>query len=232
MNNNRLRGPQWQRLVGEFFAPILGGRQVAWAAANHAVVTAMLEPTSWSARLHEARSYAAFERRYRLDWLGSMSTMVGVSTPAEDEALTLVERAERWIRPLVDAALPGAVEAIRLLHGAGYQLFTASGESSEDLADYLSGMDVRMCFERLYGPDLIEAFKNGPAFYHRVFADAGVTPQHALVVDDSPAPIGWALEAGASAVLVGDGMSVSGGIPQIPDLRALPTLLADWYGHR
>ena len=37
MNDNRLRGPQWQRLVGEFFTPRLGGEPSAWAAANASI---------------------------------------------------------------------------------------------------------------------------------------------------------------------------------------------------
>jgi hypothetical protein len=37
MNDNRLRGPQWQRLLGEFLPPRLGGEAVAWAEANRVV---------------------------------------------------------------------------------------------------------------------------------------------------------------------------------------------------
>ena len=34
MNDSRRRSVQWQRLVGEFFAPRLGGTAEAWAAAK------------------------------------------------------------------------------------------------------------------------------------------------------------------------------------------------------
>lgn len=37
INDNSLRAPQWQMLVGEFFAPRLGGSQPAWAEANRAI---------------------------------------------------------------------------------------------------------------------------------------------------------------------------------------------------
>ena len=37
LNDNRLRGPQWDRLVGEFFPPLLGGRPEAWPEANRVV---------------------------------------------------------------------------------------------------------------------------------------------------------------------------------------------------
>lgn len=30
MNDNAVRGPQWQRLIGEYLAPRLGGSGAAW----------------------------------------------------------------------------------------------------------------------------------------------------------------------------------------------------------
>jgi HAD superfamily hydrolase (TIGR01509 family) len=63
-------------------------------------------------------------------------------------------------------------------------------------------LDVRECFERLYGPDLVDTFKRSPEYYRRVFADAGVRPPDALVVDDNPGALEWAIQAGAQAILV------------------------------
>lgn len=63
MHDNALRGPQWQRLVAAFFAPILGGETRAWSAANHQVASPMLQPANWQARLAAAPHYAAFLRR-------------------------------------------------------------------------------------------------------------------------------------------------------------------------
>ena len=37
MNDNARRGPQWQRLVGEYLAPRLGGDQVAWGRTNKVI---------------------------------------------------------------------------------------------------------------------------------------------------------------------------------------------------
>ena len=37
LNDNRLRAAQWQRFVGEFMAPRMGGDPPAWAAANRDV---------------------------------------------------------------------------------------------------------------------------------------------------------------------------------------------------
>jgi HAD superfamily hydrolase (TIGR01509 family) len=229
MSDNRVRGQQWQRLIGEFFAPLLGATPDAWTEANGAVITAILEPVAWRSRLESASGYADFLWRYRLDWLASMCELVGVAMPPDEETVALSKRAERWVRPQVDAAFPGAAEAIRALHGSGYRLFTASGEPSEDLADYLTGMGVRERFEGLYGPDLVETFKNGHEYYERVFADAGVRAEESLVVDDSPMALAWAAEAGAATVLVGSA-EVPSGTACIGRLRELPELLATRYG--
>jgi HAD superfamily hydrolase (TIGR01509 family) len=202
MNDNTLRGAQW-RLAGEFFAPILGGTPGAWSEANRAVTTRILEPAAWMARLRAAPNYDAFDRAYQVEWLHEMCRLVGAPPPSEDESLALARRADAFVIPRIRAAFPGAVEAIRTLHEAGYALHTASGASSTDLAGYLDGMGVRACFDRLYGPDLIDTFKAGPAYYERLLADAGIAPSEALIVDDSPLAANWAMQAGARVVLVG-----------------------------
>ncbi len=226
LNDNALRGAQWQRMVAEFFAPILGGDPETWAAANRVVITGMLEPTAWLARMQAASDYRSFDHTYQIDWLHRMCTIVGVQPPPDDEAVELARRAAASIIPRVRAAFPGAVEAIRTLHARGYLLHTASGASSWDLAAYLDGMGVHRCFGRLYGPDLIDTFKMGPEFYTRLLADAGVTPQEALVVDDNPEVLRWAAQVGARTVLVRSGSTEgSGNALQIGSLAELPGLL-------
>ncbi len=227
MNDNRLRGEQWQRLVAEFFVPRLGGASEAWAKANGVVMDAMLEPAAWRERLQSARDYHHFDRRYQLDWLKGMCALVGVAAPPDDECYELACQAAASVTCRVHSAFPGVVEAIRALHQQGYLLYTASGEPSTDLAGYLHAMDVRDCFQRLYGPDLINTFKAGPDYYKRLFADAGVEPAQALVIDDSPQAAGWATQAGARAVLVGQASAGHDGIIQIASLAELPVMIQD-----
>ena len=203
MSDNHRRAPQWQRLVGAFFAPRLGGTPTAWAQANRVVAERLLAPAAWAARLEAAPDYASLERAYARDWLGGMTALVGVPLPPEEESLALTRQASAWITRRVRAACPGAVAVIRTLHAGGYPLHTASGESSTDLAGYLEGMGVHECFGRLYGPDLLDTCKAGPRYYTRLLADAGVAPAAALVVDDSPSALTWAAASGARPVLVG-----------------------------
>jgi HAD superfamily hydrolase (TIGR01509 family) len=217
MNDNALRGPQWQRLVGQFLAPLLGGAPEAWAAANRAVVEEELAPM-W---VHPVARYAEYREQDARAWLLGMCRRVGIAPPPDDEILLLYDRAAAWICPQVRSGIPGAVEAIRTLHGTGYRLMTASGEDSLSLDGYLTGMGVRGLFERLYGPDLIDTTKHGPPYYQRVLEDAGVAPKDALFVDDSPRAVAWVQTVGAQAVRVGE---------EIEALRDLPGWLESHQG--
>lgn len=226
MNDNRLRAPQWQRLVGEFLAPRLGGEPDVWARANRDFTSAFFVPEVMDRRIAKANGWLDFDRSYEIDWLRGMCELVGIPAPNDDDCVEIAHQANRYVIPRVRSAYPGAAEAILALHVAGYRLFTASGEASDDLADYLGGMGVgvREAFTRLYGPDLIDVMKIGPEYYHGVFGDAGVDPGSALVVDDQPRVIRWALEAGARAMLIGDAPAPPDW-PRIEKLADLPAWL-------
>lgn len=225
MNNNQLRGEQWPPLVGEFFAPRLGGTVSAWAEANRVVVQRLLEPTSWLQRLQASSGYASFERTYWNDWLSAMGQLVEITLPLEEECIRLAQQAEVFIIPRIRSAFPGVIEAIQQLHAEDYILHTASGESSVHLAHYLEGMGVRDCFGRLYGSDLLNTFKEGPEYYRQLFSDLQIVPGDALIVDDSPRALAWASKLGARTVLVGDAQKMGNGAMHIHNLAELPALL-------
>ncbi|QBD81254.1 hypothetical protein EPA93_36870 [Ktedonosporobacter rubrisoli] len=229
MNDNIRRGLRWQELVGEFFAPLLGGPPEAWQKANLLTSEELFEPANWQRRLQATSDYASFDRLFLHDWLKNMCRFVGITAPATEDCIALAERATRAILPRAHAAFPGAIEAIRTLFQQGYTLYTASGESSRDLAGYLQGMGVRDCFApRLYGPDLINTFKDGPEYYRRIFSEVGIAPARAIVVDDTPLVIPWACQAGARTVLVRKASSEvsTDATWQIASLAELPALLA------
>lgn len=227
ISDNNVRAPQWQPLVGEYLSPILGGRPEDWAEANWAFTKAVFEPAAWQSRLQATPDFESYERAYLLDWLNVMCDEMRIPRLPEDESIELARRAGAWIIPQVRADFPGAADAIRLLHSRGYQLNTASGESSSDLEGYLGAIGVRECFDRLYGPDLINIMKAGSDYYRRMLADAGVAPDMALIVDDSPLVIRYAAEVGAHTVLVGnhEAPDVPGFLGAIGSLAELPALL-------
>jgi HAD superfamily hydrolase (TIGR01509 family) len=230
MSDNRLRGPQWQTLLGDFFPPRLGGTAEDWGTANRATAPQLWTDESMERLWREAGgSYSAFVNLYGLVWMKSMCEYLGRPAPPQEQCVQLAAEAAAYVRPRVRAELSGAAQAVRQLKGMGFQLFTASGEASEDLADYLGTMGVRDCFERLYGPDLIDYLKMGPEFYARIFADAGVAPEEALVVEDRPEAAGWAASLGARTVLIGagaPGRSLPAGSVTLESLAQLPAFIS------
>ena len=231
MNDTRLRGPQYQRLAGDFFAPRLGGESSAWAEANRICIASIFEPESWSRRVQVAvQEYASFERTYWHDWVSGMCRLVGVAAPPEAAYIELACQAETSITSRVHSAFPGAIEAIGELHTQGYTLHTASGASSLSLHGYLQAMGVREHFGRLYGSDLLQTLKVMPTYYERLFADAQIAPDEALIVDDSPRVLAWARDLGAMTVLVNAERESMDGMLCIASIAALPGLLRHHYG--
>jgi putative hydrolase of the HAD superfamily len=163
-----------------------------------------------------------------------MAGSLDVPVPLDDdEALSLAIEAASYVTLNCCAWFDDAPPAIEALAAAGYTLHTASGEESRELHGYLTGMGVRRHFGRLFGPDLVNAFKASAIYYERAFAMAGLHPARCVVVDDSSDPLGWAAQVGALTVLVDrdgskrrgfDGISISG-------LDELPALLEGLSGH-
>ncbi len=227
ITDKQQRAAEFGRLVGDYFVPLLGGTEEAWTRTHHAVVERLANPQSTSALA--AADFVGFYRAYQLLWVAGMCALLGLPTPPEEERLDLAYRALGWITRRIQAALPGAVEAIRLLHRQGYALHTASGACSLELVGALEGMGVRHCFGRLYGADPINTFKAGPQYYARLFADAGVQPVEALVVDDSADATRWAAQLVARTVLIGSRPHPeTGTTPRLESLAELPTFLRQW----
>jgi beta-phosphoglucomutase-like phosphatase (HAD superfamily) len=226
MNDNAVRAPQWQRLVGEYFAPRMGGDPAAWEEANREEITALWERFAIGTDGTEA-DYERSWREYQLEWLRRMARRVGVPTPTnDDECLRTTLEATRWIIPQVRSAYPGVTDAIRALRDAGYMLHAASGEDEADLHDYLTGMGVRDCFGgTLYGSDIVKAWKQWPRYHAAVVAHSGVDPATALFVDDSTTVIPRIVATGALAVHVSDNPSAVEGVMTIRALAELPALL-------
>ena len=232
MNDNALRQLEWQRLIGAFLGPRLGGDPRRWGEANRAVFGPI-----WHQYLDEAERAgdafdgAAFWARQHPVWLREMCARVGVAAPPKDaDCLALALETYTYVARHARASYPGAIEAIGSLQRAGYALHTASGTTSMELDGYLSGMGVRPFFgARLYGPDLVGVAKEHSEFYMRLFEDAGVAPARALVIDDSPRQLERAARTGASVLLVaGDDVPVAGGMRRARSLAdAVAQLTSD-----
>jgi phosphoglycolate phosphatase-like HAD superfamily hydrolase len=228
MNDNTVRGKEWQRLVGEFLAPRLGATKEAWAEANHVVFSQM-----WREFEHLLRPIQNADRAQYFDffgeqrgrWLRDMCKHVGVTSPNVEQSFRLAFETEQYVLPRVKAGFPGAADAIRVLRSNGFWLGTASGQTAFELDGYLRGLGVRDLFpERLYGPDLVGAMKGTTAYYERILTDAQLDPSETLVVDDQPLPIQRAASVGITAVYVGtseDAVEARHTIERLADLPAL-----------
>lgn len=158
MNDNRRRGPQWQRHVADFLAPRLGGRKRAWRLANAVVAERLFRDMTLPASGTSDPLFWVFHDGYLDTWLVGMCRELGLAPPdTAGRRLALAREASAYVTRRVHAAIPGAVPAIRALHRRGYALHTASGEFAADLEGYLDGMGVRPCFGTLYGCDLVGA---------------------------------------------------------------------------
>jgi HAD superfamily hydrolase (TIGR01509 family) len=228
ITDNSLLGPEYERLVGAFLAPRLGGTVKGWGEANRLTIgvrersVARLE--AWDDATDDIlREYYI----YNLDWLTSMCEALAIDPPAADIAAELGAEANQWILSQAPQAFPGALDAIRQL-ARERTLFTASEGPSFQLATILGHYGIAGLFARLYGPDLVNTAKQAPAYYERIFADAGVEPPEVLVVDDSTEMLTKAARAGASTILVSkDARAQSPFDGVIEGLSALPAVLSD-----
>lgn len=221
ITDKRQQAEQWQSLVGVYFAPLYGRTIPEWNAAHQRV-------TEWFSDQEETilqatPDFLTFHATYSSFWLRSMCALLELSPPPESVCVSLADQAIASISSHVQAALPGAVDAIQTLHAQGYLFHTASGAASFEVAGYLKAVGVRSSFGRCYGADLINTFKQGPAYFEHLFTDAGLRPAEALVVDDSSEALRWATLVGAQTVLVSPSLSPERGTPAcIKSLAELP----------
>ncbi len=202
LNDNNLRGPEWLRLLGEFMPDRMGGTAESWAGANRQVF-----PKLWKqvqSRMGEFSSHREFMQFYATSWLSEMSTIVGVQTLPDDDAVALYKEVSRYIAERANCEAEGAADAVRSLSHAGYTLHMASGTPSWELEGILAKMGISDAFSTLYGPDLVDYVKHGPGFYERLFAHAEVSPETVLVIESDSECCDWAAEAGAEVVWIDD----------------------------
>lgn len=197
LNDNERRAPEWRRLLGAFFAPLLGGTPAAWGDANGIVFGGIWR--DWEALLARGEEagpdwWPAQDTR----WLSGMCERVGVATPADVEGT--VKASRRYVMARIDCAYPDAAPAMRAMRDRGIVLHLASGARTEELELYLRRMGAWELIDRPYGVDLLGVSKTGPRYYERLIADSGVDPRDAIVVDDSAAVLEWAATSGFRAV--------------------------------
>ena len=190
----------WRARLGDFLTPVLGGEPTAWADANTYALERTIE--RYLAARAAGESVRAYLPRELVLWLRDMCVHVGVPAPEHDRAEELARAAARYVTERVPATIPESIPTLRLLHARGFALHTAANPWSSDLEGYLSALGVRDLFGKLYGPDLVDTWKNGPDFYRRLLADTGVAAERAVVIDDHLRHLDVAREVGCGTIFV------------------------------
>jgi HAD superfamily hydrolase (TIGR01509 family) len=193
---------QWRRLIGEFLAPRLGGRHEEWGAANVPAFERQwmrFQQAAASGGPADIRGFFAKDAR---EWFLDMCDGVGIDRPPDDVADAIAADTVRYVKSRLDIPVPRALDALRALRARGVVLHTASADAHDDLVEFLERIGARELFDRVYGSDLVNTWKFGPAYYRAVLADSGVDPARAAVVDDSPQALVWAHECGLRGFLV------------------------------
>lgn len=189
---------QYTRAIGEILAPRIGGEVEAWAKSAVEMLVTLEE--EYIERLFR-RPLAGY-----CEWLASMRVRaaellfggMGLPTPPDAARLAVETQAQAILR--CNTLFPGVPETLAALHQDGYTVRMASGQESAYLHAALQSAGLEHYPQQLFGPDLIDCAKEGPEFYARIFARTGVDPHEALIVDDHPAAIGWALQMGATVI--------------------------------
>ena len=186
---------QWQRLVGEFLSPRLGGDPGAWGEANRYAADRMFaryrDPGGTPRETHG---------RLRRLWFREMCEQVGIAAPKQAGALA--EETFAWVSERLSASFPGTADTLGVLKARGGRLFTAAGLVSQDAAAYLRGLGVRELFEETYGTDVIDRWKTNAGFYRKILEHSGVRPEDAMTVDDQERCLDWATRAGFARTLL------------------------------
>ena len=228
MNDNERRGIQWRHHLAEYLVPRYGKSHAEWELANTEVITRQFKLFIRGIGFPVLGGYRAARRKMSIEWVRDMFQIVGVPAPRGDEECLRIYRASTdYVIQRLTTDFPGAVQAIRSLHELDYKLYTASGTDSCDIEVFLDGMGVKDLFTQIGGPDLTDTHKGSHHYYEGIMAHAGVSPDNALIVDDSASCVGWATEAGAKAVLIsqnqaesGDAVAVLNSLAELPDWLA------------
>ncbi|MEK6225702.1 MAG: HAD family hydrolase [Chloroflexota bacterium] len=200
--DNTTLSPQYRRLLGEFLPAELGGDPAAWENANagaaHRAYQRYQQAYITSPSMSLRAWYAEDVRR----WLYEMCDEVGRPRPPAAQADRIANAAHEYVRRRVDIRAPRIVERLRNFHERGLTLHVASGDQHADLIGYLDTMGTLEFFDRVYGSDLVNVWKSGPAYYRAILADTETDATNAVVIDDSKTAIDWAGECGLRGVLV------------------------------
>jgi FMN phosphatase YigB (HAD superfamily) len=201
LNDNRVRGKQWQQLIGEYFSPRFGGKPKVWGTAN-LELTRDFGGEGVPKLLYDNRdkSFKTFIEWFIEKWINEMFDFVGIKRPKKHLYKKIYYGASEYVASRVSAAFPGVLESIKDLYNKGYSLYLASGTESIELDFYYEAMGIKQFFKKLYGPDLINVLKVDETYYEGIFNNLDISPTQSIFVEDKPYYLNIAKNLGAIVI--------------------------------
>lgn len=216
------------RAIGQILSSRFGGEEAQWAQS--AIDMFVTLEAQYIERFREVPiGYNAWFKTMHTQAMQLLFSSMSMAVPPDAEQLSKTTQQRALAE--CDATFPGTRDVIASLIETGYTLHMASGNDSEHLRFALEGTKLAPYFDRLYGPDLIDCAKEGPEFYVRIFQSLKIAPDRAIIIDNDPNAISWAIAVGAQAIQV-DFLSykqvptASGALARIKNFAELPPLLA------
>lgn len=127
----------------------------------------------------------------------------GQGTLSEAEMFRFDERKESLYREIVAKAFPameGAVELIRELHAAGFQLAIGSSGPPENIEMVLGKLGVKSLFHAVVTGRDVTRGKPDPQVFLTAAAKLQIEPGRCAVIEDAPAGIAAAIAAGMTSI--------------------------------
>jgi phosphoglycolate phosphatase-like HAD superfamily hydrolase len=199
INDNKIRGQEWKKHVGEYYSTRFGGEPETWGEANHKLITSFLD-IFWRDGKQNFDEYQIFYNDFKKKMVLGMFKEAGKVLPRNTNIEEVYNSARDYVIPKVRSAIPGVIDSIKELSARGFILYTAAGAVSIEMKMYLEGMGVIQHFKEYYGPDLINTWKSGTDYYNAIFKHSEVDPKIAIIIEDQPRFLENAQEAGANVI--------------------------------
>ena len=199
LNDNRIRGKQWKKLVGEYYSTRFGGDPEIWGEANHKVLSSLID-IFWRDGKENFDDYQAFYTNYKKNMVFGMFKEAGNILPKDINVEEVYNSARDYVIPKVRSAIPGVIDSIKELFARGFILYTAAGAVSIEMKMYLEGLGISQYFIEYYGPDLINTWKSGPDYYKAIFKHSKVDPTKTIIIEDQPRFLDNALKVGTNVI--------------------------------
>lgn len=106
MNNDQIRGKQWQKLIGKYFSPKFGGKPDMWGIANKRFITEYMNNYREEISKNIELPYSEIYESYIEEWINSMFDSVGIDRPKREKYREIYYNTIHFIVPKLSSDFP------------------------------------------------------------------------------------------------------------------------------